>query len=351
MSNSRKPKRNTITTISEKRRREILSLPKSGDVHSSLLRQMPFLEKVQISPPKRSCPPLNGPVRVFAWNAERCKHLSASVKLFDENRADIYLLTEMDWGMARSKQRHTTLDLARALDCGFIFAVEFLELGLGDEEERRCFEGKKNRVGYHGASLLSPHPFHNSRVVRLETQGDWFDGRFGERRVGGRIGLLGTVIVSGKEVTFASVHLESESDPDFRCRQMGVLLDAIEQYYPGAPAVIAGDLNTFSIRHEDLHNSDRLKSALQKDPGRFVNPIPYEPLFSLAKELGYEWEHCNDITKPTVLKPSLEGGLKIDWFLCRGVHAEHACVIPARSPDTGRPISDHEALAVTISVM
>jgi hypothetical protein len=82
-----------------------------------------------------------------------------------------------------------------------------------------------------------------------------------------------------------------------------------------------------------------------------VNPIPYEPLFSLAKEFGYEWEHCNDLTKPTVLRQSLKGGLKIDWFLCRGVHAEDTCVIPARSPDTERPISDHEALAVTISVV
>lgn len=337
-------------TISEKRRREILSLPISLDVHSSLLRQMPFAEKVQVSPPKRSCPPFNGAVRVFAWNAERCKHLSASAKLLNKNRAGIYLLTEMDWGMARSKQRHTTLDLARSCDCGYIFAVEFLELGLGDDEERRRFEGKKNRVGYHGASLLSPHPFRNSRVVRLETRGDWFDGKFGERRVGGRIGLLGTVLVSGKEVTFASVHLESESDPDFRCRQMSVLFNAIEQNCPGAPAVIAGDLNTFSISHEDLNNSDRLKSALQQDPGRFMNPIPYEPLFSLAKEFGYEWERCNDLTKSTVHTPSLEGGLKIDWFLCRGVQAEDPCVIPAVSPDTERPISDHEALAVTISV-
>lgn len=115
--------------------------------------------------------------------------------------------------------------------------------------------------------------------------------------------------------------------------------------------MIAGDLNTFSISHEDLNNSDRLKSALQQDPGRFMNPIPYEPLFSLAKEFGYEWERCNDLTKPTVHTPSLEGGLKIDWFLCRGVQAEDPCVIPAISPDTERPISDHEALAVTLSVM
>lgn len=346
-----KPKRDTIERISEKQRGEILSLPKERDVHSSLLRQMPFVAKVQVSAPKRGCPPLNGPVRVFAWNAERCKHLSASAKLLNENRADIYLLTEMDWGMARSKQRHTTLDLARSLDCGYIFAVEFLELGLGDEEECRRFEGKKNRVGFHGASLLSPHPFHNSRVVPLETQGDWFDGKLGERRVGGRIGLLGTILISGKEVTFASVHLESESDPDFRRRQMGVLFDAIEQYCPGAPAVIAGDLNTFSMPREDLRNSNKLKSALQQDPERFVNPIPYEPLFSLAKELGYEWKQCNDLASPTVLRPNLKGGLKIDWFLCRGVVAGDSCVIPALDPDTGRPISDHEALAVTISVM
>ena len=74
---------------------------------------------------------------------------------------------------------------------GYAFGVEFLELDLGDAREREWHAGQSNQLGLHGAAILSPHPLGRPALIRLESDGDWFDGRHGERRVGGRIANRG----------------------------------------------------------------------------------------------------------------------------------------------------------------
>jgi hypothetical protein len=111
----------------------------------------------------------------MAWNAERCKRVEAAAGLLAPTGADAILLSEMDWGMARSGQRHATRELAAALGCGYVFAVEFLELGLGNEAERARHAGEANAVGYHGGAILSRHPLLEPALVRLGGDGD-FDG-------------------------------------------------------------------------------------------------------------------------------------------------------------------------------
>jgi endonuclease/exonuclease/phosphatase family metal-dependent hydrolase len=264
------------------------------------------------------------------------------------------LMTEMDWGMARSGQRHTSRELAGRLHCGYAFAIEFLELGLGDEQERRLFEGQDNRVGYHGTAILFRRQSLTARVIRLERSAGWFREGRGERRVGGRIALLIRLILSGVPVTFASVHLESNTDAADRAAQMRVVLDAIESYGPGEPVLIGGDLNSFSVSREELEDEGRMQSALAHDPDRLSNPTAYEPLFAAALSYGYSWESANQINaatrRPTSTASAVRRRLKIDWFLARGLEASCAEVIPAVDPKDGSDLSDHEAIAVTVAV-
>jgi len=258
----------------------------------------------------------------------------------------------MDWGMTRSGQQHTTRELARRLRYGYAYAVEFLELGLGDAEEQRRFAGQENQVGYHGAAVLFRQRTLEVKGVRLERSGGWFNGQRGERRVGGRIALLCRFSIGEEVVTFAAVHLESDTDGADRCAQMGVLLDAIESLGVGQPALIGGDLNTFSLSHAELYDDSTLQKALREDPGRLLNPVPHEPLFDLARRYGFEWDSCNLLGVPTQrLSPFASPGrkrMKIDWFLGRGMEAFDPGVVLADDPLDSSGLSDHEAIAVSI---
>jgi endonuclease/exonuclease/phosphatase family metal-dependent hydrolase len=233
-----------------------------------------------------------------------------------------------------------------------VFAVEFLELGLGNTREQELHAGAENTVGYHGAAILSRAPIRRPAVVRLESDGRWFDGERGERRAGGRIAVLGTIRVAGADVVLAAVHLESHEDPGNRRQQMQRLLEAIETYHPDAAAVIGGDLNAHSLGPEHFRSNALLQRALREDPERLTRPVPHEPLFALAESRGYDWQSCNQHGVPTQRRQdasgSGRGALKLDWFLCRGLRASKPRVIAAVEARSGEPLSDHDAIAVTV---
>lgn len=330
----------------------MLARPPSVDVHAALLRDLPFLDALEVGPaPAHEAGP-NTTARIVCWNMERGRSLDDSARLLSTHAAAAYLLCELDRGMARSEQRDTPAELARALGCGYAFGVEYLELDLGNAEERAQHAGESNRVGYHGAALLSPHEIVRPALARLDRSGSWFDGVLGERRVGGRMAVLGTLRLAGTAVTLACVHLESHTDPAHRDVQFGLLLDAVDAYAPGAPALIAGDVNTSSLGRDLVRDRAELRGLLERDPGRLMNPVPHEPLFARAEAAGYDWRACNDTSRSTQRQkaPSEPGGLRLDWFFARGLEARDPAVIPAVDAATGAALSDHEAIAVTIAL-
>jgi endonuclease/exonuclease/phosphatase family metal-dependent hydrolase len=295
-------------------------------------------------------------VRVVAWNLERCPHLEASAALLVAHAPDVLLLSEMDWGMARTGNRHTARELAERLGCAYAFGVEFLELDLGGASERARLEGWSNTVGFHGNAILARGELLRPRLVRLERRGDWFDGARGERRVGGRCAVLAQIALAAGPVTFAAVHLDSHGTREQRALEMQALLDAIDAYAPGVPALLGGDFNSFSLDLATLGDPRAVAEALRADPGRWSHPVPHEPLFERAARAGFEWSSCNALGVPTLrhAKPgdashfaSARGALKLDWLLCRGLAATAARVIEAVRSD-GRMLSDHEAIAAEV---
>ena len=282
------------------------------------------------------------------WNVERGKYLEPAAQLLGGLDAAAILLCELDLGMARSGQAHTTRELAAHLCMGYAFGVEFLELGLGDAWEQTWHAGRVNQAGLHGAAILSRSPLEHPALIRLEADGHWFDGANGERRVGGRMAMVATLQIDGQPVTLACVHFESHSDPEDRAGQLRRLLDALARYGGDQPVVIGGDLNTSTLARGWARGSGA-KPVMPV--ARLLDPVPYEPLFEVAAAAGYDWRACNAPGVPTQRTrpdgtPAPPLG-KLDWFLTRGLEVVDARTIPAVD-DAGRALSDHEVLSVTI---
>jgi endonuclease/exonuclease/phosphatase family metal-dependent hydrolase len=325
--------------------------PTTPDAFRAAFSGMRCLEQIEhVAAPAGDQPPI-AEARIVFWNAERLKYLSPSITMLGQAAADCCLLCELDFGMARSGNVHATADLARGLDAGYVFAVEFVELGLGDARERNWHEGEKNAGGLHGAALISARPLLRPRMLRLETSGRWFDGAFGERRVGGRMAIMAEMIVAGQAVLLVSVHYESHTGPDDRLAQTRLLLEEIDRHAPRQPVLIGGDFNTNTMDRSDHERPARIKAALEDDPRRLELPMIYEPMFEELHTRGYRWEACNVMgartqrTRPDGTPVEPLG--RIDWFFARGLDCSDPAVIPAVDPE-GAAISDHEALAVTI---
>ena len=337
----------SLAAVTQDERDAIRDGPRDAETHARLLAALPFANALDVAL-ARSPAADRDPAIVVAWNAERCKFLDESAAFLAAQGADVLLLSELDWGMARSGQQHCARELALRLGCAYAYGVEFLELDAGGERERAAFAGQRNAVGYHGNAILARGALLRPQLVRLETRGDWFDGARGEARVGGRCAVLAQLRVGGRATTFAAVHLDSHGSPQNRAAEVRVLLDAIDAYDRDAPVVIGGDLNAFSLGLADLGDPERVAAALREDPLRWSHPVPHEPLFALAAERGYEWSRCNAPGESTLRHAteagSSRGTLKLDWFLCRGIAASAPRVVPAIGPATGRMLSDHEAI-------
>lgn len=340
-----------LMALSPEERRAVLARPSTYSTYQELLEHYhALLEQVeQQAPPEVERLAPDAATIVF-WNAERGKFPAESAALLSSLRADALLICELDIGMARSNQRHTARDLAERLGCGYAFAVEFIELGLGDRVEQALHRGEENAAGLHGAAILSQHGLVRPALIRLENDGAWYDGSRGERRIGGRIALLATLPVGDSSVTLVNVHLESHSDPLQRRAQATLLLDAIDRHVGDGAVLIGGDFNTSTVSR-DWARGTGVKPVLPLE--RVLDPVPYEPFFQVMAGAGYDWQDCNALGMPTqrtrpdgTPRPPLG---KIDWFFSRGLEA-HAPATVAAVDSNGQAISDHEVLAVTVTV-
>jgi endonuclease/exonuclease/phosphatase family metal-dependent hydrolase len=332
-------------------RRAIHEGPVNGAAFEAALARLEALHALEVAePPSPPAPPTRA--RIAFWNAERLKYPAATGALLRGLDADANLLCELDLGMARSGNCHTIADLSDSLGAGYVFGVEFVELDLGDARERRWHASESNEAGLHGAGILSRHRLERPALVRLETSGRWFDGGFGERRVGGRIAVMAELKLAGGPVLLVSVHYESHTDPADRVAQTRAMLDAIDAHGPGRPVLIGGDFNTSTFDLATKGQPERVAAALAEDPQRLVAPMRYEPMFEELRARGYDATACNVPLAPTQRTrpdgtPQPPFG-KIDWLFARDLVCSEPTIVPAID-EAGEAISDHEVLVVTIA--
>jgi endonuclease/exonuclease/phosphatase family metal-dependent hydrolase len=320
----------------------IAALAATGDraAHHRFAAQCQALQALEVAPPPRPAP-VAKTFRVAAWNIERCKYAEPTLALVKQIGADVALVTEMDIGMARSGNRHTMRDLAGGLGAGYVFATEYVELGLGDDRERKWHAGQPNMSSLHGNGIIARQTLADPFVVRLDDGGVWFGESYkDQRRVGARNAVVARLTDAPRPLWFVSVHLESQSDPADRARQVTRMLTALKSRIGDAACVVGGDFNTNKLPRGDRMPDDVL-----------ANPRSIEPLFTVFADHGFAWATSNTPEQSCRTRP--DGAPKppfprLDWLFVRGVTASSPRTVAAVDCK-GAAISDHELIATDIS--
>lgn len=319
----------TLPPVTLAERERLLTAPRTTEAHRALMAEVPAMRMVQTGG-RASLDVLPDTLSVAAWNLERCLFPEASAAHLAIHAPDVLLVSEVDHGMARTQQRHTTAALAVALGMAYAFGVEFHELGLGGPTERHFCTDDFNALGWHGNAILSKAPPERVTIFRLDDHGHWFATEAGadpeQPRLGGRMAIAAVLPTEGGPLCVVSTHLESNAGSDHRGRQMQVLLDAVEAFAPGLPVVIGGDLNT----------------------GNHVPPDfdwRGEALFQLARARGYSWDFTAEgmTTRPSLITPHPSRRMKLDWLAGRSLSPLDRAVVSSVTED-GTPLSDHDAV-------
>lgn len=325
---------NELHTVSAADRDRIHSAPRTSDSHKALLASLPGMNAVQCGG-SASATQLSKTFPVLAWNLERCLFPEDSAAHLAEVAPQIVLLSEMDHGMARTKQRHTTEVMADALGMTYAFGVEFFEMDLGGETERCFCEDDFNARGWHGNAILSAVPFEKVVLIRLDDHGHWFtpdaNADAGQPRVGGRNAIAAVVSAASGPLCVVSTHLESNADSPHRAKQFDMLMDAIDAFAPDMPVIIGGDLNTGNHMPPDFD-------------------WRAEDLFARADARGYDWSLTADglTTRPSLITRHPTRQMKLDWLCARGMRSEANGILSSLDAND-RPLSDHDAVYATVS--
>ena len=80
-------------------------------------------------------------------------------------KSDVLLLTELDYGMARSSNQHVARELARELEMAYAFAPCYVNLSKGSGLESAA--AGENAEALHGNAVLSRWPIRRAWSVAL----------------------------------------------------------------------------------------------------------------------------------------------------------------------------------------
>jgi endonuclease/exonuclease/phosphatase family metal-dependent hydrolase len=324
-------------------------------------------------------------IKTLAWNIERGNRLSGIIKALKEHPlmkdSDIYMLTELDYGMARSKNRFIAREIAERLGLNYAFAPCYIALNKGSGLESDV-EGE-NTLALHGNALLSRYPLTGVHSIALPNGKDKMKGK--EKRLGSQRAVIADVHHPAGLIRAVSLHLDAHSTQTHRYQQMKLLLDHLDQLNPSLPVIIGGDWNT------STYNSKRavysilgyVRRVLMGVHNVINNHYPYpdrwfeRKLFRELERRGYNYKDFNELGIGTLhycvediavnvnmadwipqwcfwfINWALQknGGrcsLKLDWFAGKGISP-----IPNSPPavignlrDANGPLSDHDAILI-----
>ena len=184
------------------------------ETQESVMRDIAQFSEADIVDTWASEPPACAEVHAMVFNMERGVHIDEAIEFLKDNPSlqpfDLILANELDFGAARSGEKNTAEEVAKALGLSYVFGLEFIEL-------------KDAALGFHGNAVFSRWPIKWAEVLRLPEQYNWYNDR--QKRIGGRCAILAKLNVHGREVGVASIHLENRTDGEGRRVQMQAVLD------------------------------------------------------------------------------------------------------------------------------
>jgi len=193
-----------------------------------------------------SAPPVGtNTIRATAWNIERGKQLPGIIRVLREHEvlraSEVLMLTELDYGMARTGNADVAREIARSLKLNYAFAPCYLALNKGSGIEADV-KGENTR-GLHGNALFSSHPLRRAHAIALPNGKDKMVGK--EKRLGQQRAVVADVEhPTAGTFRAVSLHLDAHSTQHHRHRQMRLVLDHLEGLDPRLPTLIGGDWNT-----------------------------------------------------------------------------------------------------------
>lgn len=178
-------------------RKSLRAGPFTPDRHAAFFDDFPALRQIVAGGPAPVQAKAAPTARLVFWNVERLGHLADIAATLSAQKPDAMLLSEIDCCMAWFGNGDRVVQLANRLGAAYFYAVEFIELDLGDVHEQKTHAGEVNSDGFHGEAILSDVALAGPALIRLERRGNWFKLDRHEPRVGGTITLCAEITVAG----------------------------------------------------------------------------------------------------------------------------------------------------------
>ena len=325
-------------------------------------------------------------IRATAWNIERGSRLDGIIRALRDDelmkRSDVLLLTELDYGMARSANRHVAREIAAALGMSYAFAPCYINLSKGSGLESGV--AGENAEGLHGNAVLSRWPLSRAWSIALPNGKDKMRG--GEKRLGSQRAVVCDIEHPSGRFRVVSLHLDAHSSQRHRQGQMSVVLDLLEQSEPHLPALVGGDWNTSTYNSSRaLYSIVGFFRRVLMGTGHFIENHYLKPeswfergLFRELERRGFRYRELNapgagtlhydvkDLATRTNMGEWVprwcfwwlewalrdHGGrcsLKLDWFAGRGVEPDASApprVVGSLRGRAGEVLSDHDPIVL-----
>jgi endonuclease/exonuclease/phosphatase family metal-dependent hydrolase len=324
-------------------------------------------------------------VTAIAWNIERGRIFEGIIEALGEHESlrdkDLYILTELDYGMARSGNRFVAREIAQKFELNYAFAPVYIALQKGSGIESD-FEGE-NTNSIHGLSVFSKFPLKNAHAVDLPNGKDKMIGK--EKRLGYLRALVAEVQHPAGEFRSVTVHLDVHCSRAHRQKQIRIILEHLETLAP-MPTIIGGDFNTTTYNAQSATRAILgFWRRVMMGVGNVVkNHYPYpdryfeKGLFGEFEQRGFEYMPFNKhgagtlhydmenaayntnlgdwVPKwcfPFIFWASRRVGgkfsLRLDWFAGKNIRIADGSkpgVVGDLVDEDGTPLSDHDAISL-----
>ena len=240
-------------------------------------------------------------VRALAWNIERGNRFDGIVGALENHEQlkdrDLLLLTELDYGMARSGNRFVARELAQKLRLNYAFAPVYIALQKGSGVESEVAD--ENTKSLHGLATFSKYPLRFVHAIPLPNGKDKMFGK--EKRLGYLRALIADIEHPAGAFRAVTIHLDAHSSRRHRHLQMKIVLDHLETL-PTLPTVIGGDWNTTTFNAQSANRAiagyfRRVAMGVKSvTKNHYPHPDRYfeRALFQELEERGYDYKNLNE---------------------------------------------------------
>ncbi len=246
-------------------------------------------------------------VCALAWNIERGNRFEGILDALKNHPQlkgkDLLLLTELDYGMARSGNRFVARDLAKQLKLNYAFAPVYIALQKGSGVE--ASSAGENTKSLHGLALFAKYPIKNAHAVALPNGKDKMLGK--EKRLGYLRALVADIEHPAGNFRAVTVHLDAHSSRKHRHLQMKIVLDHLESL-PDLPTIIGGDWNTTTYNAQSANRAIAgyfrrvLMGVKTVVRNHYPHPDRYfeKDLFAELENRGFDYKNLNEIGAGTL---------------------------------------------------